>query len=60
MSKPTAEVKNRSNKKAYDFITIFVRKGGKEIISKRAQQNGDSVNGYINKLIDRDLKEADK
>lgn len=42
----------RYNDKAYDHITIVVPKGTKDII----KATGDSVNGYINKLIADDLE----
>ena len=42
----------RYNNKAYDHITIVVPKGTKDII----KATGDSVNGYINKLIADDLE----
>ena len=41
----------RYNGKAYDHITIAVPKGTKDAI----QATGNTINGYINKLIAADL-----
>lgn len=42
----------------YDEIKIRTSKGQKEIIKARADDLGESVNGYINRLITEDLKKA--
>lgn len=57
MGKTSAAVKNRYNLKAYDRINLTVPKGYKETISEKAKSNGESVNGYIKRLIDEDMKE---
>lgn len=44
-------------KEKYDRINLFMQAGNKEIIKKRAAQKGQSVNQYINELIENDLKE---
>lgn len=44
------------NAKAYERIELRVIKGRKEIISKVAEANGESVNGLINRAIDRELE----
>lgn len=51
----SAKVKNRYNKKAYDFITITVKKGRKEVIKSYAQNKGKSVNSLINEMIDKEI-----
>ena len=56
MGKTSWQVKNRYNEKAYDKIYITVLKGNKDRIKAHADKNGESVNGYINRLIDSDLK----
>lgn len=43
-------------KETYDRISLTVPKGQKDIIKARADRNGESVNGYINRLIDEDMK----
>ena len=55
-SKAKIEANNRYNAKAYDRINIAVPKGKKERIVLHAKSNGESVNGYINRLIEEDMK----
>lgn len=47
MSKPTSAVKDRWNAKAYDTITIRVKKGMREEIKRTANERGCSVNAFI-------------
>lgn len=56
MSKPTAEVKNRWNSKAYDRIALFVPKGERERLKQIAADHGTSLNGLINTAIAEYLK----
>ena len=56
--KTSAAVHNRYIKKAYDRINFTVPKGEKEIIKARADSTGESVNGYILRLIHEDLERA--
>lgn len=58
--KTSSAVKNRYNAKAYDQIPLRVKKGEKEIIQKRAEKLGKSVNGYIVDLIEQDLSENEE
>lgn len=46
---------NEYNKQAYDRINLTVPKGKKESIQTAAQANGESVNAFINRLIDTEL-----
>lgn len=46
----------RYNKKAYDRIEIFVRKGKKQAIKEFAQKRGLSTNRFINEAIDRAME----
>ena len=41
--------------KAYDRINLLVAKGAKDEIKRRADELGESVNGYINRLIQEDM-----
>ena len=50
---------NKYNAKVYDRIGLMVPKGQKEIIKARANANGESVNGFINRAI-RETIERDK
>ena len=56
MGKTSAAVKNRYNEKAYDRINVVVPKGQKEIIKKLAESKGESVNGFIQRLITEEMK----
>lgn len=57
MTKPTAEVKNRWNAKAYDRIMFVVKKEDdlKSRIRQRADDLGMSVNAYLTSLVETDL-----
>lgn len=49
---------NRYNAKAYDRINIAVSKGKKEIIKEVASANGESINAFVNRLIDTEIHAA--
>lgn len=51
----TNKAVQKYNKKAYDDLRIRVRKGEAETIKAHAQANGESLNGYINRLIAEDM-----
>ena len=51
MGKTSNAVKDRYNAKAYDDIRVRVPKGQKEKIQAFAESNGETVNGFINRLI---------
>ena len=61
-SKARIAANNRYNAKAYDRINIAVPKGNKDIIKAHAENNGESINGFVNRAIDetmeRDKKET--
>lgn len=48
---------NEFNKKAYDRINLMVGKGKKDIIKAVADTNGESVNAFINRAIDKLITE---
>ncbi len=48
----------RYNAKAYKQLMIRVKTGQDEIIKAYAESNGESLNGYINRLIEQDMGEA--
>lgn len=54
------KAKNKYADKNYDQLRVLVKKsdGGKERVKARADELGLSVNAYINKLIDEDMKKA--
>lgn len=53
MGKTSAAVKNKWNDKAYDRINLVVPKGKKDIIKEYAEANGESVNAFINRAINK-------
>lgn len=56
-SKSKIAANNRYTQKAYEPITLRVKKGEKERIQKFAETQGMSLNGYINSLIAADMGE---
>ena len=58
MAKPATIAKNKYNAKAYDRIALQVKKGQREIIRTYAESKGMSLNGYINMLIQNDMKQG--
>lgn len=42
---------------AYDRINLTVPKGDKDKIKAHAQSKGESVNAYINRLIQEDMQD---
>ena len=50
---------NKYNEKAYDRINLTVKKGNKEKIQAAATAAGESVNGYINKLLANNISNYD-
>lgn len=57
MAKPQTTASNKYNAKAYDRIALQVKKGRRDIIREYAESKGMSLNGYINKLIEDDMKQ---
>lgn len=46
---------NKFNKETYDRINLTVPKGKKEVIQSAAQLTGESVNGFIWRLVQAEL-----
>ena len=55
MGKTSAAVKNRYAAKVYDRINLTVKKGQKNIIQAHAEQQGESINAFINRAIDETI-----
>ena len=47
---------NQFNANAYDRINITVPKGQRDVIKAHAERLGESVNGYIWRLIKEDME----
>ena len=58
MAEGTAQTraKNKYNAKAYDRISLQVKKGKKDTIKAHAEQQGTSLNGFINTAIDEKMQ----
>ena len=56
MGRTSSKVKDRWNAKAYDEIKVRVSKGDKDMIKAHAENNGESVNGFINRAITEAIK----
>lgn len=56
MGKASTRAQNKYISKTYDRINLTVEKGQKEIIKAHAEAKGESVNGYINRLIEEDME----
>lgn len=50
---------NQFNANAYDRINLTVPKGKKDEIKAHAEALGESVNGYIWRLIQEDMSKGD-
>lgn len=55
MGKTSTATKNKWNAQNYDQLRVVVKKGQKEQIQAYAESNGESLNGYINRLIAEDM-----
>ena len=57
MGKTSAAAKNKYNAKAYDRINVVVPKGKKAEIQAHAETKGESINGFINRAIDKMIEQ---
>lgn len=55
MTKAQTKASNKYNAKAYDRITVLVKKGEKDRIKRYAEDHGQSVNAFITELIRREM-----
>ena len=56
MGKTSSAVKNKYNAKAYDQIPLRVKKGEREIIRAFAEKRGESLNGFISRIIKQEME----
>lgn len=59
MGKTSNASKDKYNAKAYDDIRVRVPKGQKDEIQKFAEEHGESLNGFINRLIVEAMQQGD-
>ena len=50
------QYKREFNAKNYDRIELTVKKGEKALIKEHAEQQGETVNGFINRAIEETIK----
>lgn len=55
--KASTKAKNKYNAANYDSLRIVVPKGKKAIIKSYADSIGESINGFVNKAIDKAMEE---
>lgn len=58
--KASAASKNRWNATAYDRINLVVPKGHKAELQETAQAHGESLNGFINRVIREALERSNE
>ena len=58
MGKAATHAKDKYNAAAYEDIRVRVPKGEKERIKAYAEQRGESVNGLIWRLLEREMNKA--
>lgn len=55
--KPSTRAKNKYNAANYERIALVVPKGKKAKIKAYADSKGESINGFVNKAIDKAMEE---
>ena len=56
MGKTSTASKQRYNEKAYDRIALTVKKGEKDRLKAHAEKQGETLNGFINRAIERQIQ----
>lgn len=56
MGKTSTASKQRYNEKAYDRIALTVKKGEKDRLKAHAEQQGETLNGFINRAINETIE----
>lgn len=54
--KTSTESKNKWNQKTYDRLNIIVPKGKREQIKAYAESKGESLNGFVNRVINKEME----
>lgn len=60
MAKPATTAKNKYNAKTYDRIALQVKKGRRDELKAHAEQQGESLNGFINRAIEETVERDNK
>ena len=56
LSEARKRANEKYNAKAYEQILVRVSKGKKQKIQEYAENNGETTNGFINRIIDDAMK----
>lgn len=54
--KASTRAKNKYNAANYDNLRIVVPKGKKDKIKAFAESKGESLNGFVNRVIDKEME----
>lgn len=54
--KASTRAKNKYNTANYDSLRIVVPKGKKDKIKAFAESKGESLNGFVNRVIDKEME----
>ena len=60
MGNAATRAKNKYNAENYERISLSVPKGEKNMIKAHAESMGESVNGFINRAIENQIKNDKK
>ena len=58
--KPSTRAKNKYNAANYERIALVVPKGKKAKIKAYADSKGESINGFVNKAIDKAMEKSEE
>lgn len=58
--KSSTRAKNKYNAENYDNLRIVVPKGKKDKIKAFAESKGESINGFVNRVIDEAMNEKNR
>lgn len=58
VSKANQRAVNKYVKNNYDRILLTMPKGKKDVIKAAAEKRGESVNSFVNRLIDAELEKG--
>ena len=58
--KASTRAKNKYNAANYERISLVVPKGKKEQIKSHAENQGESLNGFVNRAIDETIDRESK
>lgn len=56
ISEARKRANRKYNEKAYDRIALTVKKGEKDRLKSHAEQQGETLNGFINRAIETQVR----